>query len=365
MHKQANLVVLSMAWRTREDVRSYSRQPREPDMDTLAYWLARLEPIIREEQKGEIIVVFANRTGVEDDAVYTGTSAVLGICGGEVKVYGLLGRGEKELLVVDTTVRPKAKLVADPMPPLAERADTDLSKRVHTNSPKSPTKLGDKSKKSESRAFPQLDPIDPHKTDKRTNNSIDEILNTVTPVSPVEPMSPHAYFSTLGKKKSKASDTPPTTKPPAKLDTSVSGSSFDRTPTPFAEPKTNLEDSITSPTPISIPIIPSKQSTTVKGRPLTPPTSPCVPTPSKTTFRPVSPKSRNASRTRPMKQDPLILHAQDLAQDSDIIDSIIGVIDEQEKGQKLVLMGPLKIPNKLPPVSTRRTFAPRPRSTVW
>jgi hypothetical protein len=112
LHKEANLVIVSMAWLTREDARSYSRAPKEPDMDTLSYWLARLEPLIRNETIGEIIVVFANRCGVEDDAVFAGTSAVLGIEDGEVKVYGILGRGERELLVVDTNGRPQAKLVS-------------------------------------------------------------------------------------------------------------------------------------------------------------------------------------------------------------------------------------------------------------
>lgn len=83
-------------------------------METLAYWLSRLEPIIRLEAEGEIIVVFANRCGTEDDVIYAGTSAVLGISGGEVKVYGILGRGEKELLVVDTDALATAKLVSLP-----------------------------------------------------------------------------------------------------------------------------------------------------------------------------------------------------------------------------------------------------------
>ncbi|TVY84301.1 Protein N-terminal amidase [Lachnellula suecica] len=114
LHKKANLVVLSMAWLTREDARSFSRLPKDPDMETLSYWLARLEPIIRAESVGEVIVVMANRCGTEDDVVYAGTSTVLGINDGEVKVYGILGRGEKELLVVDTSENPQAKLVSQP-----------------------------------------------------------------------------------------------------------------------------------------------------------------------------------------------------------------------------------------------------------
>ena len=46
--------------------------------------------------------------------MYAGTSAVVGIQDGEVKVYGVLGRGEKGLLVVDTNDRPYAKMVYRP-----------------------------------------------------------------------------------------------------------------------------------------------------------------------------------------------------------------------------------------------------------
>lgn len=83
-------------------------------MDTLTYWAQRLEPLIRAESKEEIIVVFCNRCGKEDTVVYAGTSAVIGIKEGEVNVYGLLGRGVKDLLVVDTDVVPFAKLVHRP-----------------------------------------------------------------------------------------------------------------------------------------------------------------------------------------------------------------------------------------------------------
>ncbi|RFU81888.1 hypothetical protein TARUN_306 [Trichoderma arundinaceum] len=111
---ESNLVIISMAWMTREDRRHFSRMPNEPDMNTLTYWVTRLEPLIRSNNDDEIIVVFCNRTGVEDEATYAGTSAVIGIQEGEVKVYGLLGRGEKELLVVDTTYPPYAKMVYRP-----------------------------------------------------------------------------------------------------------------------------------------------------------------------------------------------------------------------------------------------------------
>ncbi|ROW11652.1 hypothetical protein VPNG_05593 [Cytospora leucostoma] len=117
---RAHLVIVTMAWVTREDQRNFSRMPAEPDMDTLTYWIQRLEPVIRAEDNEEVIVIFCNRTGIEGDAVYAGTSAVVGIKEGEVLVYGLLGRGSKEVLVVDTDDPPFAKLVQRPEGEVAE-----------------------------------------------------------------------------------------------------------------------------------------------------------------------------------------------------------------------------------------------------
>lgn len=113
-----------MAWLTQEDYQSYSQQPQEPDTNTLMYWVSRLEPVIRAESSDEVIVVFANRTGTEGEAIYAGTSAVVGIKNGEVLVYGILGRGEKDLLVVDTEEAPFAKMVYRPE---GETTKTDRS----------------------------------------------------------------------------------------------------------------------------------------------------------------------------------------------------------------------------------------------
>jgi protein N-terminal amidase len=135
-------------------------------METLSYWLARLEPIIRTETEGEIIVVLANRSGTEDEAVYAGTSCVLGIHAGEVKVYGILGRGERELLVVDTDVRPQAKLIAQ---------------SASTNSVPSSEESIDSQSTLET--TPEADDL---------LTALDDMM---TPVSPVEPMSSHGFFS--------------------------------------------------------------------------------------------------------------------------------------------------------------------------
>jgi predicted amidohydrolase len=114
LDSEARIVVIPMAWTTQEEARSFSRMPQEPDMVTLTYWISRLEPVIRNESDEEIIVIFANRTGTEDGVTYAGTSAVVGIKSGEVYLYGVLGRGDKDLLVVDTEAPPYAKLAYRP-----------------------------------------------------------------------------------------------------------------------------------------------------------------------------------------------------------------------------------------------------------
>lgn len=136
MNTGAKLVVVSMAWITHEDQRTFIQKPDEPDMDTLTYWISRLEPIIRTESDEEVIVIFANRTGVEEDATYAGTSAIVGVQSGEVRVYGILGRGEKRLLVVDTEDQPFAKLVYCPEAKTSKNAVPETSKPVDRETPR-------------------------------------------------------------------------------------------------------------------------------------------------------------------------------------------------------------------------------------
>ncbi|KAI5865647.1 carbon-nitrogen hydrolase [Durotheca rogersii] len=148
----ANVVILSMAWLTNESQQVFSTKPAEPDLDTLMYWVTRLEPLIRYESEEEIIVIIANRTGIEDEAVYAGTSAVLGIQEGEVKVYGLLGRGEKELLVVDTDEPILAKLVYRPDD--GERAVAGSAGEAQMPSGDEPTRGGPSSSRGYSPMLP-------------------------------------------------------------------------------------------------------------------------------------------------------------------------------------------------------------------
>jgi protein N-terminal amidase len=95
---------------------------------------------------------------------------------GEVKVYGILGRGEKELLVVDTNKRPQAKLISEP---------------ISTASVARQAKASDKSDPSMNTATNAISSSDPNKHTK----TMDDV---VTPISPVDPNSAHAYFASNG-----------------------------------------------------------------------------------------------------------------------------------------------------------------------
>ncbi|OLN84910.1 Protein N-terminal amidase [Colletotrichum chlorophyti] len=170
---ESNLVIVSMAWMTREDGRLFSRMPNEPDMDTLTYWVTRLEPLIRAENEEEIIVVFCNRTGIEDDAVYAGTSAVIGIQDGEVKIYGLLGRGEKELLVIDTNNPPYAKLVYRPEPERPAAVHSELQRSGGPTSSASASGSGKPSQAGESmQGFSSHTPTQPTSPPARSSSAV-------------------------------------------------------------------------------------------------------------------------------------------------------------------------------------------------
>ncbi|KAK4993791.1 hypothetical protein LTR50_000004 [Elasticomyces elasticus] len=119
----AELVVLSMAWLTRLLPQEITVQPSQPDTETLSYWVQRFQPIIKGGRDEGVVVVCANRSGVEgsefngeqgrgidglgNDVVYAGSSCVLFIQKGAVQVFDMLGKAEEKLLVVDTSQPPK------------------------------------------------------------------------------------------------------------------------------------------------------------------------------------------------------------------------------------------------------------------
>jgi protein N-terminal amidase len=108
---RSSLVILSMAWLTRLAASDLVAKASEPDLETFAYWLERLGPVVEkgEGREGETVIVLANRSGSEpgamgtEEARYAGSSTVLGIADGRVRVFGILGRAEEGVLVVDTS----------------------------------------------------------------------------------------------------------------------------------------------------------------------------------------------------------------------------------------------------------------------
>lgn len=111
LEKDISIAIIPMAWRTKQPRAEFFSRPLEPDVDSLSHWLRGLWSLVDANLEKEIIVILCNQTGNDGNATYAGTSAVLGIKSGEVLLYGLLGGGKKDLLVVDTTKSPIGKLV--------------------------------------------------------------------------------------------------------------------------------------------------------------------------------------------------------------------------------------------------------------
>lgn len=317
-----------MAWLTREDARSYSRCPKGPDMETLSYWLARLEPLIRAETEGEIIVVLANRCGIEEEAVYAGTSAVLGIQGGEVKVYGILGRGEKELLIVDTNKRPQAKLISEPNSTVSNPPTNSSNRDSDSSNPRTNSAVSDNSVQSSatnisnlsvttsytSITSPSPDTPDAMDTtlDTTMGNTLDTMNEIITPISPVNANSPNMFFAPKG-----------------------------RLPEPCTLQE-SLKSSISHPQDITA------------AKPDCP-----------TCARPPSPKSRNASRTRqPDYQEPALI-SHDLAQEPQLSMRSFGVKSPPHSASAIPDQFQANVPAARSFGPRSQYIVPRPKSMIW
>ena len=98
-----------MAWLT-DDLPPSVADEAEPDMKTLAYWCARLQPLINQKEE-DVVVVIANRSGEEEgQARYAGTSWIGKVGKGKVEMWGVLGRGEERVLVADTEMETRWRL---------------------------------------------------------------------------------------------------------------------------------------------------------------------------------------------------------------------------------------------------------------
>ena len=78
------VVIFSMAWPTDEDRELFTQFPNLSDDVTLTKWLLKFEPLIRAEKEEEVICIITNRTGIEGETTFAGTTVVFGIVAGEV-----------------------------------------------------------------------------------------------------------------------------------------------------------------------------------------------------------------------------------------------------------------------------------------
>lgn len=99
LQSRSQLVILSAAWLTVDGRALLSTPSQQPDMDTFNYWIRRFWPLLEKRMTHEgtldgsvspsekrIVIVFANRTGVEEGtggiiptAIYAGTSTIVAI----------------------------------------------------------------------------------------------------------------------------------------------------------------------------------------------------------------------------------------------------------------------------------------------
>jgi protein N-terminal amidase len=108
---RAKVVILSMAWLTHLSEEDLAGQAMAPDMNTVAYWVDRLRPLMDKVNgaEQEVIVVCANRVGLEGtctrigDVRYAGSSCVMSLRKGQENgIWDILGRAQEGVLLVDT-----------------------------------------------------------------------------------------------------------------------------------------------------------------------------------------------------------------------------------------------------------------------
>lgn len=116
---RAKIVVISMAWLTRLSAEELSSQVMVPDQDTINYWINRLSPLFESPgSTAEALVICANRVGEEGtdprlgDVRYAGSSCVMGLTTGKkIRIWGMLGRAQEGILLVDTESEPLYSIV--------------------------------------------------------------------------------------------------------------------------------------------------------------------------------------------------------------------------------------------------------------
>ncbi|KAF2128464.1 carbon-nitrogen hydrolase [Dothidotthia symphoricarpi CBS 119687] len=101
------LICVSMAWLCHLTPEELMRDPTQPDVATVAYWVERFQPIVEAMGERPVYVVLANRSGMEKGVCYAGSSTIAKIEKGNVSLFETAGKSEEKCLVVDLADRPK------------------------------------------------------------------------------------------------------------------------------------------------------------------------------------------------------------------------------------------------------------------
>ncbi|KAF2024930.1 carbon-nitrogen hydrolase [Setomelanomma holmii] len=101
------ILCISMAWLCHLTPEELMREPTQPDIATVAYWVERFQPIVDAKSERPVYVVLANRCGMEKGVCYAGSSTVIKIQAGVVSLFGTCGKSEEKCLVMDLAERPK------------------------------------------------------------------------------------------------------------------------------------------------------------------------------------------------------------------------------------------------------------------
>lgn len=107
LHDGSRVICVSMAWLCTLTPAELMEKPGEIDSATMAYWIERFHPLLKDSQDVPIRVILANRCGIEKTVCYAGSSMVLHFSKGEVKLYKALGKCEEGCLIVDFDERPE------------------------------------------------------------------------------------------------------------------------------------------------------------------------------------------------------------------------------------------------------------------
>ena len=103
----SQLLLISMSWLTTLSSDDLAASAKEPDLNTLNYWIERIAPLVKARNE-DVTVVFANRCGEEPgDARYAGTSWIGRVGKGKIKIWRIAGRAEETVINVDTTDDPQ------------------------------------------------------------------------------------------------------------------------------------------------------------------------------------------------------------------------------------------------------------------